>query len=113
MTLGGTVLSGMALSGTALNGMELSRVVLSDMLPRYWVACHRPVYNQAIQCRNTSLFIYTAGLEVWINSFIKDIGLKPFVLPSGLTIPLVPGRADGLVVCSAASFFFVCCILYN
>ena len=39
-----------------------------------------------------------AGLEVWINSFIKDIGLKPFVLPEGLTVPLTPGRFDGLVV---------------
>ena len=41
---------------------------------------------------------YCAGLEVWINSFIKDIGLKPFVLPEGLTVPLTPGRVDGLVV---------------
>ena len=39
-----------------------------------------------------------AGLEVFINSFIKDIGLKPFVLPEGLTVPLTPGRVDGLVV---------------
>jgi len=37
-------------------------------------------------------------LEVFINSFIKDIGLKPFVLPEGLTVPLTPGRVDGLVV---------------
>ena len=40
------------------------------------------------------------GLEVFINSFIKDIGLKPFVLPEGLTVPLMPGRVDGLVVSS-------------
>ena len=39
-----------------------------------------------------------AGLEVFINSFIKDVGLKPFVLPEGLTVPLTPGRVDGLVV---------------
>ena len=38
------------------------------------------------------------GLEAFINSFIKDIGLKPFVLPEGLTDPLTPGRVDGLVV---------------
>lgn len=43
-----------------------------------------------------------AGLEVFINSFIKDIGLKPFVLPEGLTVPLTPGRVDGLVVSCAA-----------
>ncbi len=35
---------------------------------------------------------------MFINSFIKDIGLKPFVLPEGLTVPLIPGRVDGLVV---------------
>ena len=35
---------------------------------------------------------------MFINSFIKDIGLKPFVLPEGLTVPLTPGRVDGLVV---------------
>ena len=40
---------------------------------------------------------------MWINSFIKDIGLKPYVLPEGITIPLTPGRVDGLVV----SFFTV------
>ena len=35
---------------------------------------------------------------MFINSFIRDIGLKPFVLPEGLTVPLTPGRVDGLVV---------------
>lgn len=51
------------------------------------------------QCVPSSNFVkYCAGLEVWINSFIKDIGLKPFVLPEGLTVPLTTGRVDGLVV---------------
>ena len=46
-----------------------------------------------------------AGLEVFINSFIKDIGLKPFVVPEGLTVPRSPGRIDGLVVsCSSCLF---------
>ena len=44
------------------------------------------------------LLNHAAGLEVWINSFIKDIGLRPFVLPEGITVPLTPGRVDGLVV---------------
>ena len=35
---------------------------------------------------------------MWINSFIKDIGLKPYVLPEGITIPLTPGHVDGVVV---------------
>jgi len=43
-----------------------------------------------------------SGLEVFINSFIKDIGLKPFVLLEGLTVPLTPGHVDGLVVITAS-----------
>ena len=47
---------------------------------------------------NLQIISCFAGLEVWINSFIKDIGLRPFVLPEGITVPLTPGRVDGLVV---------------
>ena len=54
--------------------------------------------NDAAKCLISNICVDAAGLEVWINSFIKDIGLRPFVLPEGLTVPLTPGRVDGLVV---------------
>ena len=34
---------------------------------------------------------FLPGLEVFINSIIKDVVLRPFVWPDGYTIPLAPG----------------------
>lgn len=34
---------------------------------------------------------FLPGLEVFINSIIKDAVLRPFVWPDGYTIPLAPG----------------------
>lgn len=30
------------------------------------------------------------GIEAWINAFIRDQVLRPFILPERITIPLVP-----------------------
>ncbi|KAL0027376.1 hypothetical protein WJX79_006298 [Trebouxia sp. C0005] len=57
----------------------------------------QPHFNYALTVYGGDIS-FLPGLEVFINSFIKDIGLKPFVLPEGLTVPLTPGRVDGLVV---------------
>ncbi len=34
---------------------------------------------------------FLPGLEVFINSLIKDVILQPFIWPHGYTIPLAPG----------------------
>ncbi len=34
---------------------------------------------------------FLPGLEVFINSLLKDVLLRPYVWPDGFTIPLVPG----------------------
>lgn len=57
----------------------------------------QPHFNYALTVYGGDIS-FLPGLEVFINSFIRDIGLKPFVLPEGLTVPLTPGRVDGLVV---------------
>lgn len=34
---------------------------------------------------------FLPGLEVFINSLLKDVLLRPYVWPDGFTVPLVPG----------------------
>lgn len=34
---------------------------------------------------------FLPGLESWLNSFIKNAVLNPYILPDGVTIPLAPG----------------------
>lgn len=47
---------------------------------------------------------FLPGLEVFINSLLKDVLLCPYVWPDGFTVPLVPGGGREVRPPSARQF---------
>ena len=55
---------------------------------------------------------FLPGLESWLNSFIKNAVLNPYILPDGVTIPLAPGcgcEVRVIVLCLGIHRMRGCC----
>lgn len=40
---------------------------------------------------------FLPGLEVWLNSLLRDTVFQPLILPEGRTIPIAPGLQNAQV----------------
>ena len=59
-------------------------------------------YNLSVQGGDIT---FLPGLEVFINSFVRDAVLKPYVLPEGFRVPLEEAQQMEVCVPSPVSEF--------